>query len=237
MQSALAGTTQPTQPSQSPVPLPIRITKMLWEHLPLFIFASALLYLSALLAFLAYLLGIPLLTPWLAVLILGPTWQGIGLATRKLLKGEEATWRILLQLSVQNWVRALRIGALPALLASIFMATTTILASYPYEVWLYLPLFLDGCLTTLALLASMTALSLPSQHLRGRALWQVALAVTRLQMLQQLGLLTLFAVIGLLLSALFNTSILALLCIPLIICLEVLTQHTCAPLLLPQKEG
>jgi hypothetical protein len=231
MKTAFASTAHSLHPSIS---LPVRMAKLLWEHLALFIFASALLYMTVLPALLAFLFGMPLLTPWLATLLLFPTWHGIGLATRELLKGEEITWRGLLQLTLQNWFRAVRIGALPALLASVFMATNTILALYPHESWLYLPLFLDSCLTTLALLVSLTALSLPSR-LHGRTLWTVALAVTRLQMAKQLGLLALFAVIGLLISVIFSASVLPLLCIPLIIGIEILTQYTCAPLLLSEQ--
>jgi hypothetical protein len=217
--------------AQTPTaPLPVRVAKLLWEHLPLLIFASALLYLAALPVLAAWMFGLPLLAPWIAVLTIGPTWQGIALGTRALLKGEEVNWRVLLKISGQNWLRAVRIGALPALLLSVFMATNTILASYPREGWLYVPLFLDGGLSTLALLAGLTAFSLPARHLRGWKLWAVALAVTRLQMAKQLGILVLFAVLGALIALIFNASFLPLLCVPCVVCLEMLTGQTCVPL-------
>jgi uncharacterized membrane protein YesL len=218
-------------PTTTPSPLSIRVAKLLWEHMTLLLFASALLYLALLPLLAAWLFGLPLLIPWLASLTIGPLWQGISLAARALLKGEAVSWRTLLTLISRNWWRAVRIGIVPALLMSILLATYTMLQAYPHEHWLYVPLFCDGCLSTLALLASLTAFALPADHLRGWNRWKVALAVTRLQMAKQLALLLLFIVAGALLTLIVNASLLPLLCVPLVVYMEALTGQTCAPLI------
>ncbi len=221
-----------TQMTQMPVaPMPVRVARLIWEHMMLFIFASLLLYLAVLPAIAVWLLGAPLLALWMAVLTLGPSWLGIVVGTRMLLAGEEVSWRMLLRLIRQNWLIGVRISALPALMISIFMATYTLLVSYPRESWLYLPLFFDGAVTTLVVLAGLTAFSLPSHNLRGWAFWKVSLAVTRLQLAKQLVILALFAVLEIFVTVVFNAvSLLPLLCVPLVICLELLTQQTCASL-------
>jgi hypothetical protein len=225
MKMQFANTTQ-----RANAPFLVRAVVLIWEHMALLIFADLLLYLAVLPVIVAWLIGFQLLAPWVAVLTLGPTWIGVSASAQRLVAGEEVSWRALLMAIRQHWSLGIRISAVPALMASVFMGTFAILAVYSHASWLYLPLFIDGCITTLGVLVSLTAFSLALSHrLRGWTLWKVSLAVTRLQLGKLLGMLILFGVLGALVVML-NFGLLPFLCAPLAICLAVLTQQTCESL-------
>lgn len=209
------------------VPFLVRSAVLIWAHLALLIFADLLLYLAALPAIVVWVLGFPLLAPWVLVLTLGPIWISVSASANRLVAGEEVTWRDLLTSIRQYWLLGIRISAVPAVIASAFLGTCIILENYPQASWLYLPSFIDGCITTLGVLVSLTAFSLALSHaLSGWTLWKVSLAVTRLQLGKLLGTLALFTGLGVLVVVVFNFGLLPFLCAPLIICLTVLTQQT-----------
>ncbi len=205
----------------------VRAAVLIWAHLALLIFADLLLYLAVLPAIVVWVLGFPLLAPWMLVLTLGPTWIGVTAIANRLVAEEEVTWRDLLTAIRQHWLLGIRISAVLAMVASAFLGTCIILENYPHASWLYLPSFIDGCITTLAVLVSLTAFSLALSHtLSGWTLWKVSLAVTRLQLGKLLGTLVLFVGLGVLVVVVFNFGLLPFLCAPLAVCLTALTQQT-----------
>lgn len=219
-------------------PFLVRAAALIWDHLALLIFADLLLYLAALPVIVTWVLGFPLLAPWAAVLALGPTWIGISASAKRLVAGEEVSWRDLLKAIRQYWSTGIRISAVPALITSAFMGTYAMLVAYPHVTWLYLPLLIDGCITTLGVLVSLTAFPLALSHaLHGWTLWKVSLAVTRLQLGKLSGVFALFGGLGAIIVVVFNFGLLPFLCAPLIICLTVLTQQTCESLVARKKSG
>jgi hypothetical protein len=192
--------------------------------------ADLLLCVALVPAALVWLMGLPLLAPWIAALTLGPACAATSAIANSLVRGETATWRDLLIAGKRHWRAAVGVSLVPALVATLLLGTWSILAAHPRMTWLYMSFFVDGCIATLVLLASPSAFSLSVvRGLRGLRLWKIALAVTMLRPLRMLGVLALFLllVLGLLL---FNAGLLPLLCAPLAVSLAALTNQTCESL-------
>jgi uncharacterized membrane protein YesL len=211
-------------------PLPIHVARLIWENLPVLLCADLLLCVTLVPVALVWLLGLPLLAPWIAALTLGPAWAVTSALANRLVRGETATWRDLLPMGKRHWRAAVGISLVPALVCTLLLGTWSILATNPRMTWLYVPFFVDGCATTLVLLASLSAFSLSvTRGLRGLKLWKVALAVTMVRPVRLFGMLALFLLLALALL-LFNAGLLPLLCAPLAVSLAALTNQTCEAL-------
>jgi uncharacterized membrane protein YesL len=207
-------------------PWPARVLRLIWEHMSLLLCADLLLCLALVPPALAWLIGWPLLAPWVAALTLGPTWAACVLVAQRLVSGETATWRDLCEAGRRHWRAAVGVSLVPALLVTLLLGTWSILAAHPRMIWLYLPLFVDGCMVTLALLASFAAFSLRVERgLRGLTLWKVALAITALRPARLVLVLAFFFVLALLLGYL-SAGLLPLLGAPLAVCLAAIMQQT-----------
>ncbi len=211
-------------------PLPLRALLFLWDHLSLLLFMDLMLCLAASPLVIFWLIGSPLLALWVTVPLLGPAWAATNALGTTFARGEVATWRDFLRVFVRYWKPATALGAVLAGGLTLFGGTWSVLSSYPHMTWLYLPLFIDGCVMTLVFLVCLTAFALLSSHsVRGRTLWRVSLAITRLQLGKVLGTLALFLAVGTLVGVL-NATLLPLLSAPLGVCLAAVTQRTIASL-------
>jgi uncharacterized membrane protein YesL len=211
-------------------PLPVRVTRLIWEHLLVLLYADVLLCAALVPAVLIWLMGLPLLAPWVAALTLGPAWAATSAIANSLVRDETATWRDLLLAGKHHWRAAVGVSLVPALVCTLLLGTWSILVANPRMTWLYAPFFVDGCVVTLVLLASLSAFPLSvTCELRGLRLWKVAFAVTMLRPLRLLGVLALFLLLALALL-LFNAGLLPLLCAPLAVFLAALTNQTCESL-------
>lgn len=218
-------------------PLPLRVAKLTWQHLPVILCADLWCCMALVPAALTWLLGWPLLSPWLAALTLGPAWAATCAVADSLVRGEEASWRDLLVSSKRYWRSAAGISLLPALSAMLLLGTWSILAAHPGMTWLYLPLCVDGCVATLFLLAGLSAFPLHvTRGLRGLRLWKTALALTTLRAGRMVGTLALFLFLALALL-LLNAGLLPLLCAPLAMCLAAFTRQACEVLLSKPENG
>ena len=212
------------------LPQPLRLMKMMFDHLPFILLADIALCMAALPAVLAWIGGMPVLTLWLAVIMVAPVWAWTSTASNTLLRGQSVRWRVSLPVMLRGWYAAVRIGCIPALIATIFIVTWRIIGLYHQAMWLYLPLFIDGCIATLVLLASLSAFSLAASHfLRGWRLWKTALAISRLQLGKLFAILIIFLILAWL-CLVFNASLISLLGAPLAFCLASVTQQTCTSL-------
>ncbi|HEX4208256.1 MAG TPA: hypothetical protein VHZ51_29440 [Ktedonobacteraceae bacterium] len=213
-------------------PLFVRVSRIVWEHLPLLLFADLTLCLAALPSAVVWLGGFTLLVPWVAALTLGPVWTGVSAIANSLVSGEEVSWCNLLRAIGHHWRSAIATCAVPALVAALFIGTWQILAAHPHMTWLYLPLFIDGCVGTCVWLACLSAFSvMTTRTLHGWTLWKVSLALTRLRLGRMLGILAVFVVLGLLLFVFNAAGCIPLLFAPLAVCLAAQTQQTCELLL------
>jgi hypothetical protein len=204
-------------------PLLFRTWILIWQHLPLVVFADAVLFLAALPALAVWLLGLTVPAIWVAALTLGPVWAGMSACTNRLMRGEEVSWHALLKETGHHWRTGVAISAVPALVVTLLFGTWDVLATYPRMNWLYLPLFVDGCMATCVALACLSVFALATScPLRGWRLWKVALAVTTQRPADLLGTLALFMGAGLLLVW-FNVGLLSLLCAPFAFCLAART--------------
>ncbi|HEY0753766.1 MAG TPA: hypothetical protein VGD98_07380 [Ktedonobacteraceae bacterium] len=211
-------------------PLPLRALWFLWEHLSLLLFMDLMLCLAASPLAIFWLIGSPLLALWATVPLLGPAWAATNALGTTLARGDVANWRDFLRAYVRYWKPATGLSALLAGGLTVFGGTWSVLISYPHMTWLYLPLFVDGCVVTLVLLICLTGFALLSSHsVQGRTLWRVSLAITRLQLGKVLGILALFLAVGTLLWVL-NATLLPLLSAPLGVFLAAVTQRTVASL-------
>ena len=198
---------------------------LIWQHLPLVLFADVVLCLSVLPALAVWLLGLTVPAIWVAALTLGPVWMGINACANRLLCGEDISWRELLKEVGHQWRTGVAISMVPAFVATLALGTWSILAAHPQLSWLYVPLFIDGCVATFVVLACLTVFALATScSLRGWQLWKVALAVTTLRPGTLLGTLAIFVGLGLLL-VLVNVGLLPLLCAPCAICLAARTRQ------------
>jgi uncharacterized membrane protein YesL len=209
-------------------PLLLRVAKLVWDHLPLFLGADLALCIAAVPAVAVWMLGLSVVAPWVAALTLGPVWMATSAVAQSLVTGESVTWRSWFKALKVHWRAAVSLSAVPALVATIFIGTWQILVADPHLTWLYLPLFVDGCVATFVLLACLSAFSLTvSRGLRGWTLWKVSLAVTTLRPGKMVGIMVLFLGLGLLLT-ICNAGLLPLLFAPLAVALAALTNQTCA---------
>jgi uncharacterized membrane protein YesL len=175
-------------------------------------------------------MGLPLLVPWIAALTLAPVWAATSAVANRLVSGETVSWYVFFRAMSSHWRAAVRLSVLPALVATLFISTWSMLAAHPHMAWLYLPLIADGCAAILVGLASLSAFSLvTARSLSGWRLWKVSLAVTTLCLGKVLGILAVFLVLGVL-FLLFNAGLLPLLLAPLAVCLAALTRQTCEAL-------
>lgn len=219
----------------SHTPLPLQVVRVVWEHLPLILFADLALCLAVLPAAAVWIVGLPILAPTVAALTLGPVWAATSAIANSFVAGETVAWGDFLIAIRRHWRAAVGLSVVPALIATLFMGTWRILASHPHMSWLYLPLFVDGCTATLVVLASLSAFSLAtSRSLSGWTLWKVSLAITTLRLGRSLGILALFTVLGLFLLV-FNAGLVPLLFAPLAVCLAALTRQTSESLAIPKK--
>lgn len=217
--------------SASDAPLPLRVARLTWENLPLLLCADLLLCVALIPVALSWIMGLQLLAPWIAALTLGPAWAATCAVANRLVCGETATWRDLLGAGKRHWRAAVGVSLVPALVATLLLGTWSILATNPRVAWLYAPFFVDGCLATLVVLASLSAFSLSvTRGLRGLTLWKVSLAMTTLRPVRTLGILACFLLLALVLFVL-NAGLLPLLCAPLAVCLAASTHQTCDSLL------
>lgn len=208
-------------------PLPLRAARLFWENLTVFLCADLMLVLACLPPVLAWLAGWQLLAPWIATLTLGPAWAATCALADRLTSGEAATWFDLLRAGRQHWWTAVRVSAVPALSTTLLLGTWSILLAYPHTGWLYLPLFLDGCLAVLIFLASFSAFPLSvTRGLCSLNLWKVALALAVLRPGASLGLATLLGGVSCALLY-FQAGWLFVLYAPLAVCLVMLTAQTC----------
>ncbi len=211
-------------------PLPVCVVRLTWEHLPVLLCADMLLCAALVPVALAWLLGLPLLAPWIAALTVGPAWAATSAIAARLVRGETATWRDLLSMGKRHWRAAVGVSLVPALVCTLLLGTWSILAANPRMTWLYVPFFVDGCAVTLVLLASLSAFPLSvTRGLRGLSLWKVALAVTMVRPARLFAILALFLLLALVLL-LFNAGLLPLLCAPLAMALAALNNQTCEAL-------
>lgn len=212
----------------SDAPLLLRVGKIFWEHLPLLLLADLALGLALVPPVIAALIGLELLAPWIAALTLGPVWLATCVLALNLLSKQpgSGSWRNFLRSISGCWRSAVSLSAGPALLATLLLGTLHILTVYPQMRWLQMSLFADICGATLVALAACSAFPLrATRTLRGWSLWKISLAVSVLGLGRLLGVLGLFAALGLLLFV-FNAGLLPLLSAPLALCLVALTQQT-----------
>lgn len=208
-------------------PLPLRAARVTWENLTILLCADLLLGLACLPPVLTWLAGWQLLAPWVATLTLGPAWAATCALADRLTSEEAATWSDLLRAGQQHWWTAVRVSAMPALGATLLLGTWSILHAYPHTGWLYLPLFLDGCVAMLIFLACLAAFPLSiTRGLRGLNLWKVALALTALRPGASLALAALLGGISFVLLY-FQAGWLFVLYAPLAVYLVMLTDQTC----------
>lgn len=208
-------------------PLPVRMVKIMRDHLALLLLADLALGLVALPAAILWIVGLIWLVPWIAVLTLAPVWAATSAVANSLVRGETVTWRDFLQAIRRHWRVSIGVSALPALVVTLFMGTWLILQANPHETWLMIPLFADGFVATCLAIACLSAFSLAtSRPLRGWRLWRTALAMTTLRAGALLGTLAIFVALGLLLAWL-NIGLVPLLPAPLAVCLAAIIRQTC----------
>lgn len=213
-------------------PLFVRVGRVIWEHLPLLLCADLALCIAALPAAAAWLAGFPLFVPWVAALTIGPVWAGISAIANSLVSGGTIGWRDFPRAIAHHWRSAIATSTVPTLVTTLFIGTWQILMAHPHMTWLYLPLFIDGCVGTCVWLACLSAFSVTTARaLHGWTLWKVSLALTRLRLGRMLGILVVFVVLGLLLFVFNAVGCLPLLFAPLAVCLAAQTQQTCESLL------
>lgn len=219
------------------IPKPLRLLKVMIDHLPFFLLADIGLGLAALPAFLAWIAGMPILALWLAVIAVAPVWAWTSARANTLVHGQAMNWSVNLRTALRSWYAAVCIGCIPALIATIFIVTWRIVGLYHQAIWLYVPLFVDGCIATLILLAALSAFSLAASHaLRGWKLWRTALAVSRLRLGKLFCILLVFSTL-LWICIVFNASLVTLLSAPLALYLSSVTQQTCTSLQDQPKDG
>ncbi len=206
----------------------LHIVLLIWNQIPLLLMMDVMLGLSLIPAGVVWVVGFPLFAPVVAALTLGPIWTAVSAVANRLVRDESVSWRDFICAISQYWRTAIAVSLVPAAIATIFLATWLMLRAIPSTSWLYVPLFVDGCVGTFIFLASLSAFALvTSRPLHGWRLWKVSLALTILQPAKMLGTLALFVLLGLLLVALNSALLLQLLFAPFAVCLSLLIRQAC----------
>src|SRR5579864_5303651 len=76
----------------SHTPLPLQVVRVVWEHLPLILFADLALCLAVLPAAAVWIVGLPILAPTVAALTLGPVWAATSAIANSFVAGETVAW-------------------------------------------------------------------------------------------------------------------------------------------------
>lgn len=159
--------------------LPRLVARRGWANLPVLLVLNAVVVVSLLPAFALFVLGVELPSLLLSGVCFGAAWTTTVACTDRVVRGEQpslrdvgGTWRRVAS-------RGARLGACGGAVATVTLGTLTLYQANPHQWWLLVPLFVDGAVLSLTVLAGSVACSLAvGTGLRGRRLLWGALAVT-----------------------------------------------------------
>jgi hypothetical protein len=187
----------------------------IWSNLTTLLIIDSLLLAAAMPVVLLALAGVWLLAPLVAVVTLGPLWAATIAVADRLNLGDDASLRTFARMVGRHGRTGAAVSGVPGVVATALLGTGNLLAAHPGERWLLLPLFVDGSVATLALLAAFSAFSLATTGgMTGVPLWRASLAVAAASPLTTLASIALL-VLAWLGSTVFGPIVPVLLAAPL----------------------
>lgn len=200
----------------------------IWSNLTTLLIIDSLLLVAAVPVVLLALAGVWVLAPLVAVVTLGPLWAATIVVADRLNQGDDASIRTFARMVGRHGRTGAAVSAVPGLAAAALLGTVNLLAAHPAERWLLLPLFVDGSVVTLALLATFSAYSLATTGgMTGIALWRGSLANAAASPLTTFASLALLVLVWLG-STVFGPIVPVLLAAPLALFLSATTWRSLA---------
>lgn len=151
--------------------LPGFVFGRIWANLPVLLVADLVLTVAAVPALGLFLAGGEILVPLVAGLCLGPVWAATVAITDSLIRDGDASVRDLVRELARFGIRGVRLGGVAGAVGTIGLGTLTLYQANPEHGWLLLPLFVDGTVVTLTLLAGFFAFSLACTY--GKRGWEL----------------------------------------------------------------
>lgn len=179
--------------------LPARAARTIWYNLPVLLAMDLVLLAGAAPAAALFFGGGSLLAPLVAALTLGPLWAGVVASADGMVRDEAVGVRAFAN-NVRRFARrGVAVSLLPSAVATAMVGTLGLLEASPGSRWLFVPLFVDGSVATLLVVAGFSAFSLATTGgLGGRTLWRTSLAVAAAGPMATVGTLALIVLLALL---------------------------------------
>ncbi len=154
----------------------LAVLRTIWHNLPLELAINVTIVLAALPAAVVAVTVSPLVAVPVAALCLGPLWMAALAVSLDLLDERAVAYGDFVRAVRQQAGRGWALAFVPAAVWTAAGGTLIILANYPSEGWLVVPLSIDGALVILLGLATLYTFPLAAlTSLRGRRLWVGAL--------------------------------------------------------------
>lgn len=176
--------------------MPLLAARCVWQRLPLLLVLDFALVVALLPAVLTVLAGLYLVAPIVVGLAVGPVWAAGVATTDRIVRGADV--------SVRGFGSAIRrfaglgalLGAVAGLVASIGAGTLALWLANREQVWLLVPLFVDGTVLTLLALAGLSVFSLATTYgLRGWRLVRTSFAIVVAAPVSAVGMVALVALV------------------------------------------
>jgi hypothetical protein len=177
--------------------LPVRAAQAIWYNLPVLLAMDLVLLAGAVPAAALLFGGGSLLAPLVAALTLGPLWAGVVASADGMVRDEAIGVRAFAN-NVRRFARrGVAVSLLPAAVVTAIVGTLGLLEASPGSRWLFVPLFVDGSVATLLVVAGFSAFSLATTGgLGGWHLWRTSLAVAAAGPMATVGTLALLVLLG-----------------------------------------